>query len=138
MRIFLYHGYWDRQTVARDTKCVYLFGDNLADAASGYVLSRTQAVIRGLPNAIGIPTKKTRGTDPNAYFTDKELTWFAFLVDVAIHKALESGKDIVIPADGIGTGKAQLKERAPECYECLVNRLNYLVKVAREQNKGRG
>lgn len=132
MRIFLYHGYWTRQSVASDHNSVYLFGDNVADSLSGYVPSTTQAVIRGLPNAIGIPTKRDRRTSAQSYFTDADLPRFAVMVDDAVKRALDSGKDIIIPADGIGTGKAQLNLRAPKCYAYLVKALNSLVKAAKQ------
>jgi hypothetical protein len=40
-----------------------LFGDNTEDRLNGYIPTLTQAVIRGLPNAIGIDTKKNRNTE---------------------------------------------------------------------------
>lgn len=54
-----------RDSVEKDTERVYLFGDNFEDAKTGYVPSSTQAVIRGLPNAIGISTKRDRFTNEN-------------------------------------------------------------------------
>jgi hypothetical protein len=51
---------------------IFLFGDNFADRKTGYVPSSTQAVIRGLPNALGIATKFDRFTNPSSYFTDSE------------------------------------------------------------------
>jgi hypothetical protein len=44
----------------------------------------TQAVIRGLPNAIGIDTKKNRGTTEDSYFTDADFDIFKTQVDNAI------------------------------------------------------
>ena len=105
---------------------VFLFGDNIADAKTGYVPKSTQAVIRGQENAIGIPTKKNRGTANGSYFTDADFNEFKQGVDAAISSAKKTGKQIVIPEAGIGTGKAQLKERAPKCYEYLNNELNKL------------
>lgn len=53
--------YWTREYVASQQDKVFLFGDNTYDRTkSHYVPSMTQAVIRGLPNAIGIDTKKNR------------------------------------------------------------------------------
>lgn len=126
-RIFLFHGNWTRELVASRQDCVFLFGDNVADSNSGYVPRSTQAVIRGLPNALGICTKHTRFTDESAYLTDADWEWFTAQVTWQIGQALESGKDIVIPAGGIGTGKAQLKRRAPQCYRYLQLALRDLV-----------
>ena len=61
----LFKGFWSRQQVESQTDKVFLFGDNFEDAKTGYVPSSTQAVIRGLPNAIGISTKRDRFTNEN-------------------------------------------------------------------------
>ena len=56
--------FWDRATVAADTEYTYLFGDNTNDRLrTKYIPSETQAVIRGLPNAIGIDTRYSRTQD---------------------------------------------------------------------------
>lgn len=110
---------YTREGVEADPDSVYLFGDNLADARKGYIPKLTQAVIRGLKNAIGIPTKRDRGIKPFAYFTEADLEEFKDYVDTAIHKAIATGKPIVIPEDGIGTGAAELATRAPALAEYL-------------------
>ena len=123
----IYKGYWTRDEVAKQTDKVFLFGDNTEDrTVTHYVPSTTQAVIRGLSNAIGIDTKKDRGTSESSYFTDADFDTFKAQVDEAIQKAKNSGKTIVIPADGIGTGKAMLKEKAPKCFEYLQSELQKL------------
>jgi triosephosphate isomerase len=79
-----------------------------------------------LPNAIGIDTKKNRGTYENSYFTDADFDIFKDQVDKAIKQAIASNKTIVIPADGIGTGKAELEKRAPKLFAYLQQQLNNL------------
>jgi hypothetical protein len=108
--------FWTRQMVEHDSTSVYLFGDNVADAIPGkdgkyFVPRSTQAVIRGLKNAIGIPTKKTRGTGEDAYFrdTDQDFKLFKIGVDKAIEKAklaAQSGKTVKMSSAGIGSGAA--------------------------------
>lgn len=67
-----YGGYWTRDLVNKDKDRVYLFGDNTDDRVNThYVPSTTQAVIRGLPNAIGIDTKKNRGTSEGSVLVTK-------------------------------------------------------------------
>ena len=64
--------WYERDRVAADACAVYLFGENYAQQGTDYVPSGTQAVIRGLPNAIGIPTKNDMFTDKNySYLTDR-------------------------------------------------------------------
>jgi hypothetical protein len=125
-----FKGFWNRTEVAQQTNKVFLFGDNTDDRLNTkYIPSSTQAVIRGLDNAIGIDTKKNRGTGKDSYFTDSDFDVFKKQVDQAINQAKKTGKIIVIPADGIGTGKAMLAEKAPKLFEYLQNELNNLSKV---------
>lgn len=129
-----FKGFWTRQEVAKQTDKVFLFGDNTDDRLNTkYIPSSTQAVIRDLPNAIGIDTKKDRGTNKSSYFTDADFDVFKQQVDEAIQQAKNSGKTIVIPADGIGTGKAMLKEKAPKLFNYLQQELN---KLKNDQSKG--
>ena len=125
----LYKGNWTREDVAKQTDKIFLFGDNTNDRLNThYVPSSTQAVIRGLPNAIGIDTKKNRGTSKNSYFTDADFEEFKKQVDEAIQYAIETGKTIVIPENGIGTGKAMLEQKAPKLFAYLQNKLKELQK----------
>ena len=275
-RVEIYQGYWTRKEVEYQTDKVFLFGDNTDDRVNThYVPTVTQAVIRGLPNAIGIDTKKNRkefgkginiwsksyhelgrkltnpgnnlsiifrgykfdnaehayqtfksgefdevaynstnrfkypGSKPvnpeisiqlmieiitakfqqhpelvqeveangglgyimgsthkvygndrfwedeldsqgnlvrrgafmialieaaknvgmkntSSYFTDVDFDIFKAQVDEAIQRAIDSGKTIVIPTDGIGTGKAELEKRAPKLFAYLQQRLDEL------------
>lgn len=122
----IFKGNWTANDVKNSTDKVFLFGDNIEDAKTGYRPTSTQAVIRGEENAIGIPTKKNRGTSAASYFTDADFNEFKAGVDNAIAKAKESGKTIVIPEGGIGTGKAQLGKRAPKCFKYLQDQLDAL------------
>ena len=126
-KVETFKGNWTREEVAKQTDKVFLFGDNTNDRINThYVPSMTQAVIRGLPNAIGIDTKKDRGTSTSSYFTDADFDIFKTQVDNAIQQAINSGKTIVIPEGGIGTGKAQLQQRAPKLFNYLQEQLNKL------------
>lgn len=126
-RVEIFSGNWTRQDVANQTSKVFLFGDNTNDRVNThYVPTMTQAVIRGLDNAIGIDTKKNRRTSEDSYFTDEDFDTFKAQVDEAIQKAIDSGKTIVIPEGGIGTGKAQLEKRAPKLFSYLQDKLNSL------------
>jgi hypothetical protein len=79
------------------------------------------AEMRDEPNAIGIPTKWKPAQTEEAFFSDA--AWNNLDVKSAIENAfrkleahLSSGKDVVLPADGIGTGLAQLPSRAPRLF----------------------
>lgn len=125
--------FWTRESVAAQTDKIFLFGDNFEDAKTGYVPSSTQAVIRGLPNAIGISTKFNRRTNTDSFMDDSTYEEFKEHVDkqieTAIELAEETGKTIVVPEDGIGTGKAQLEKRAPKSFAYLKQELDKLREV---------
>lgn len=126
MNIKIHKGFWTRDQVARDVNSVYVFGDNSSDAITKYVPSSTQACIRGLNNAVGLPTKLTRFTDSKSYMNDNLLSIFRIMVDTTIlhlKNCERLGKTVVFPGQGLGTGKAMLKEKAPMCWEYLCKRL---------------
>jgi len=110
--------YWTRKEVEQDTEHTYIFGDNLQQSVPNPktgkwdVPSATQAVIRGLPNAIGISTKKTAGGRKEDFFeenNDKDFEKFRASVDAAIEKAKKAGKPVKISAYGLGTGAAAVR-----------------------------
>jgi len=130
-KIVIYKGFWTRSDVRDQKDKVFLFGDNTHDrTVTKHVPKSTQAVIRGLPNAIGIDTKKDRGHRPTSYFTDDDYEMFKKQVDDAIGQAIQSRKTIVLPEDGIGTGKAMLETKAPKLFQYLQMCLNNLKTVS--------
>lgn len=100
----------------------YLFGDNLLQIGMGGQAKE----MRGEPNAIGIPTKRSPEMKETAFFTDRE-----YHDNIkAINKALEKCKNyriLIIPSDGLGTGLARLEEKAPRTFKYLQDRLNALI-----------
>ncbi len=127
MRVRIQLAWYVRSKVEADEDAVYLFGENYKQEGTNFVPGATQAVIRGLPNAIGIPTKNDPGRGDWCYLTDGQFGAFKDSTMAAIDKALDSGKVIVIPLDGIGTGAAQLARRAPKCAAFLSGVLNTLI-----------
>jgi len=106
---------------------IYLFGDNLEGKGK-----KGQAIIRDEPNAYGIPTKKKPSMDDDAFFTDDEFAENIKIIDKAFEK-LPKDKVIVVPANPfevttLGTGSAQLQQRAPRTFEYLQNKIRELQK----------
>ena len=97
---------------------IYVFGDNTQRVGMG-----GQAQIRNNPNAMGIATKLTPSMDEAAFMSDKDLVKNRQIIDSDIAKIKATGKPVVMPKDGLGTGLAQLKERAPQTYAYLKQRL---------------
>jgi len=130
-----------RSNVEKDMDKIYLFGDNeertsgqnlidIKDETKGRYPNITQAVIRGLPNTIGIVTVKNANTkDSTRFYETKDFDKFKKQVDTdlaVVENYLKEGKTIVLPSNGIGTGVSNLKTKAPKLYNYLANRLNLL------------
>ena len=87
---------------------IFVFGDN--EAKEGY--GGQAAVCRGEPNGFGIPTMVA----PGVPYTDDDLDRVLPIIrakSVELAVMLNEGKVVVWPADGIGTGIANLQENAP-------------------------
>jgi hypothetical protein len=111
---------WNRVTRAdlrANPDTYFVFGDNLARRGLGGQAKE----MRGEPNAIGVPTKHGPYMTSEAYFIDSDLD--NAQVRGAINEAFDSieialahGHDVVIPTAGLGTGLAQLPQRAPRIH----------------------
>ena len=109
--------YISRQMVRENRHILFVYGDNMERRGLG----GQAASMRNEVNTRGIPTKWRPERDAAAYFTDadwdnpkvREAISFAFKV---MRAALAAGRDVVIPADGLGTGLAELPARAPRLH----------------------
>jgi hypothetical protein len=101
-----------RDMLRDQPQTLFVFGDNMVHQGRG----GQAAEMRGEPNAVGIPTKWRPSMHEGAFFCDRDYSvvhhviWPLF---ERLAKHLKDGGDVVWPADGIGTGKAELRERAP-------------------------
>ncbi len=119
MKIEIFNGYWSIDDVKSNPEKIFIYGDNNARVGKG-----GQAIIRDLPNTIGIRTKKGPNNKPVAFYNDSEFETNCknILEDaVKIRSLLLSGKIIVFAKDGYGTGLARLKDLAPKTYQFLVD-----------------
>lgn len=90
---------------------VFVFGDNVVRQGRG-----GQAIIRGLPNTFGIPTKWYPDRFNTSMFTDKNPECYNIIMNHL--KALECeylqrGITVAWPVAGIGTGLANWQRFAP-------------------------
>lgn len=139
IKIEIWNGFWTRQDAVDNPDKLFLFGDNIFNQIYPSIPRSTQAVIRGLPNAWGICTKLDRHENEDSYLSDTQnhidrLKRELNELYVTIYHNRILYKTIVLPKDGIGTGKAKLKEKAPKCWELLQEFLAPLYERA-EQNK---
>ena len=109
--------YTDADVKANPNK-IYVFGDNTQRTGTG-----GQAQIRNNSNAMGIATKLAPSMNDSAFMTDKDLAKNKAVIDGDIAKIKATGKTVVFPKDGLGTGLAKLKEKAPQTYAYLKQRL---------------
>ena len=112
---------WPRHHTVADARknpnLIFLFGDN--DRRTG---KRGQAVIRGEPNAFGIRTKHKPATSANSYFSDERYENNIKMMKDDFVKALEAvpwNGALVLPRDGLGTGLADLPNKAPQTFAWL-------------------
>lgn len=109
-----------REMVRADRETLFVFGDNMA----GRGLGGQAAAMRGEPNAVGVPTKWAPERQAGAYFTDVDRlnrdVWHAINgAFVKMRDALSMGCNVIIPADGLGTGLAELPTRAPKLHAMI-------------------
>ena len=117
-----------RSFVREHRNHIFLFGDNLARRGFG----GQAAQMRAEPNAIGIPTKKLPSNAEEAFFTDAEFEQNKAAIDRAfdrLHRMSSTVEQmVVVPNDGLGTGRAQLDKRAPQTFAYLQKQLAELAR----------
>lgn len=104
------------ELLAKHRSAIFVFGDNLLRRGK-----KGQAVIRDEPNAFGIATKVKPSTTDDSYFNDAdERHKEAIIMDIErLVKLRSSGKYIVFPKAGIGTGLSKMPEKCPRLFALL-------------------
>jgi len=124
-----YERHITRAMLRSEPATLFVFGDNLQRRGLGGQAKE----MRGEPNAVGIPTKRAPSMRPDAFFSDADLFDFAWDSDrefARLMDHMEAGGLVVLPADGIGTGLADLERRAPRVWERLQMRIQELKDVS--------
>jgi len=105
----------------------FIFGDN--DQRVG--VGGQAKICRGKPNCIGVRTKALPTYGPEAFYYDRDFEQNRIKIDedfAEVEKLLESGSVVYWPACGIGTGRANLKENAPETLNYINEKMLGLLK----------
>lgn len=108
---------------------LYLFGDN--DQRAGYGGQARE--VRGFPNAVGVRTKRAPTLATEDFWSDKTLEENKAKIDedlAPVKEHLKVGGIVIVPADGIGTGLASLREHAPRTFSYLEGELMKLVEIS--------
>jgi len=114
-----------REDLKNNPRAVYVFGDNLGRSGS----AGQAAEMRGEPNAIGVATKRYPSNLEAAFLSDRYYDDNVYAIQqdlIRIEVLLAQGVTVVFPADGIGTGLADLKRKAPKTFTFLENSLSEL------------
>lgn len=125
-KIKIFSGNWAVNDV-KDSTDLFVFGDNLQRVGKG-----GQAIIRDLPNSIGLVTKKEPNNNPESFFNDSELdkNQICILQDILDIKYKQIlGSQLVFSEGGYGTGLSKLPEFAPLTFsklnKLLINFFHY-------------
>ena len=121
MKIEIFKNNWSVSDVASNPDKIFVFGDNNARVGRG-----GQAIIRDLPNSVGIRTKKEPSDKLVAYYKDSEYDQNTknILSDILEIKSIAiAGSTIVMSKGGYGNGLAKLKEKAPNTFKFLCDSL---------------
>lgn len=104
------------QLCKQQPQSLFVFGDNALHRGKG-----GQAIIRDCENAVGFITKYKPTWESDAFLTDTSITrleaWITGF-DATIFTLLvtQNYTGIVLPKDGVGTGRAKLAQSSPLCF----------------------
>jgi len=121
----------ERSDLTNNPNTVYVFGDNMQETGYG----GQAGAMRGEPNAFGIPTKWSPGMRESDFFTDKDLKNVSTVFDEDFRQLkdhISAGRNVVFPADGLGTGLSQLPQRAPLILDYIRQKIRDLKDFANE------
>lgn len=110
-----YRKHITRDMVRDEREKLFVFGDNLQRRGLGGQARE----MRGEINVIGIPTKRYPSMDEGAFFDEMIVPFWSKICGADITKLLCFNGVIVWPEAGIGTGRAQLKERCPTIWRAI-------------------
>ena len=109
-----------RDMLRAEPEARFVFGDNVARKGMGGQAKE----MRGEPNAIGVATKVYPGVRDNDYFYDDDEFDSKHVVELdlgCVKQALQEGRTVYFPADGIGTGLSELPKRAPKLHAYITD-----------------
>jgi hypothetical protein len=131
MKIIYFDKFWNINDTIKYKDYLFIFGDN--DKKIG---NKGQACIRNtfVKNTAGIPTKKEPNFNLHSYYNDNELELnkekINNAIDIIIHR-LKNEKfiGIIMPKNGLGTGLADLQNKAPLTFKYLNSAIDKLIKI---------
>jgi hypothetical protein len=132
MPVIIQQEWYTEKQIRENRNVLFLFGDNKTRQGRG----GQAKVCRDEPNCIGVITKAlAEHGDERCYLSDEYL--MMNILEIArdfgkvIHH-LKKGGTVIFPADGIGTGLAELPQRAPQTYEFLKCMWDYAIWIGEQ------
>jgi len=113
MPLIIQTEWFTKEQIQANPNVWFVFGDNEDRKGTG----GQAKPCRGEPNTIGIRTKRHPNTAPDAYWTDEtfEDNIKMIIEDFrVVCEKLAKDETVIFPADGFGTGLANLKTNAPK------------------------
>ena len=104
-----------REDLRNEPEALFVFGDSMARKGLGGQAKE----MRYEPNAVGIPTKKHPSMRQDSFFSDIDFSWWVRATKDDFDRLRDHKGKIVWPSDDIGTGLAQLPERAPKIWNFI-------------------
>lgn len=107
--------------VRSEPDTLFVFGDNTLRTGKG-----GQAIIRDELNAFGVATKHCPNMLHSSFFSDDIVSYNALMADISellgfVHFSEHLWYSrVALPYYGLGTGLAQLPNRAPKLYQILL------------------
>lgn len=133
MPIVVQKEWYTKEQVQAEREKIFVFGDNLTREGTG---GQAKAC-RGEPNTIGIVTKWDKYRNPGSYMYDstydinvKQITRDFEEIGKILGDRYKKNQIIVFPADGFGTGLANLSINAPRTLEFITKVTNYYLSVS--------
>lgn len=119
MNIIIQEKWYSIGTCEANPNMLFVFGDNEQRMGMG-----GQAIIRQMPNAVGLATKKSSAF----YWSDDNLEHNKKVINGDIYEIKrqyeeEKYKYLVLPKAGLGTGLSDLHNQAPRTFLYLTERL---------------
>lgn len=121
----IFHKWITRQDLRSNPNVLYCFGDN----TERWGLGGQAKEMRGEPNAVGIATLKS----PGEFWDEDNVAQQCAVLDkdwYPVFEALQSGRTVIFPLDGIGTGLADLERRSPTTFAYLKSGIERMKRYA--------
>jgi hypothetical protein len=124
--------WYTKEQIKENREVLFLFGDNAERTGTG----GQAKVCRNEPNCVGVITKaRPSHENESDYLNDYNL--MVNILNITrdfgrVINHLKKGGTVIFPADGIGTGLAMLKEKAPLTFDYVQLMWDYAIKVGEE------